>query len=69
MPTTLSSGVVMTGAAGGNMAQALVITIMANGLAVFTIPVVLSLLLRLIGGSARITSYNVCYTKLLRIDS
>jgi len=52
MPTTLSSGVVMTGAAGGNMAQALVITILANGLAVFTIPVVLSLLLRLVGGSA-----------------
>lgn len=51
MPTTLSSGVVMTGAAGGNMAQALVITIMANGLAVFTIPVILSLLLNLVGGS------------------
>ena len=51
MPTTLSSGVVMTGAAGGNMAQALVITIVANGLAVFTIPVVLSLLLNLVGGS------------------
>jgi len=52
MPTTLSSGVVMTGAAGGNMAQALVITLLANGLAVFTIPVMLSLLLRLVGGSA-----------------
>lgn len=51
MPTTLSSGVVMTGAAGGNMAHALVITIMANGLAVFTIPLVLSLLLNLVGGS------------------
>ena len=51
MPTTLSSGVVMTGAAGGNMAQALVITILANGLAVFTIPLVLSLLLNLVGGS------------------
>jgi sodium/bile acid cotransporter 7 len=51
MPTTLSSGVVMTGAAGGNMAQALAITILANGLAVFTIPVVLSLLLNLVGGS------------------
>ncbi len=51
MPTTLSSGVVMTGAAGGNMAQALFITILANGLAVFTIPVVLSLLLNLVGGS------------------
>jgi solute carrier family 10 (sodium/bile acid cotransporter), member 7 len=52
MPTTLSSGVVMTGAAGGNMAQALVITMLANGLAVFTIPVALSLLLNLLGGSA-----------------
>jgi solute carrier family 10 (sodium/bile acid cotransporter), member 7 len=52
MPTTLSSGVVMTGGAGGNMAQALAITILANGLAVFTIPVALSLLLELLGGSA-----------------
>ncbi|MGA8181677.1 MAG: bile acid:sodium symporter [Desulfobacterales bacterium] len=52
MPTTLSSGVVMTGAAGGNMAQALAITILANGLSVFTIPVALSLLLELLGGSA-----------------
>jgi sodium/bile acid cotransporter 7 len=52
MPTTLTSGVVMTGAAGGNMAQALVITILANGLAVFTIPLVLSLLLNFVGGSA-----------------
>jgi sodium/bile acid cotransporter 7 len=52
MPTTLSSGVVMTDAAGGNMAQALVITILANGLAIFTIPVTLSLLLELLGGSA-----------------
>ena len=51
MPTTLSSGVVMTGAAGGNMAQALIITILANGIAVFTIPVVLSLMLNLVGGS------------------
>lgn len=51
MPSTLSSGVVMTDAAGGNMAQALVITILANGLAVFSIPVVLSLLLNLVGGS------------------
>lgn len=52
MPTTLSSGVVMTGASGGNMAHALVITLAANALAVFTIPVSLSLLLSLVGGSA-----------------
>lgn len=51
MPSTLSSGVVMTGAAGGNMAHALVITILANGLAVFTIPVALSLLVNLVGGT------------------
>ncbi|MFH2220407.1 MAG: bile acid:sodium symporter [Pseudomonadota bacterium] len=54
MPTTLSSGVVMTGAAGGNMAHALVITILANGLAVFTIPVTLSLLLSRFGGAASV---------------
>lgn len=47
MPTTLSSGVVMTGAAGGNIAHALLITILANILAVFLVPVGLSLLLPL----------------------
>ncbi|MFH1242719.1 MAG: bile acid:sodium symporter [Pseudomonadota bacterium] len=46
MPTTLSSGVVMTGASGGNTAHALLITILANGLAVFTIPISLTLLLK-----------------------
>ena len=51
MPTTLSSGVVMTGASGGNMAHALAITILANGLSVFTIPITLSLLLDSLGGS------------------
>jgi sodium/bile acid cotransporter 7 len=51
MPTTLSSGVVMTGAAGGNMAHALVITVLANGFAVFTVPITLSLLLNLVGGT------------------
>ncbi|MBU1566836.1 MAG: bile acid:sodium symporter [Proteobacteria bacterium] len=45
MPSTLSSGVVMTGSAGGNMAHALLITIIANALAVITIPVTLSFLL------------------------
>jgi sodium/bile acid cotransporter 7 len=54
MPTTLSSGVVMTGKAGGNMAHALLITILANALAVFTIPIALSLLLKLTGESRAI---------------
>ncbi len=47
MPTTLSSGVVMTGKAGGNMAHALFVTIISNFIAVFSIPLVLSLLLSL----------------------
>ncbi|MFW6284009.1 MAG: bile acid:sodium symporter, partial [Desulfosalsimonas sp.] len=38
MPTTLSSGVVMSGASGGNPAHALFITILANVLCMFTIP-------------------------------
>lgn len=45
MPTTLSSGIVMTGKAGGNMAHALFITIFSNVIAVFSIPLVLSWLL------------------------
>ena len=45
MPTTLSSGIVMTGKAGGNMAHALFITIFSNAIAVFSIPIVLSWLL------------------------
>jgi len=48
MPTTLSSGIVMTGSAGGNMAHSLLITIIANSLAVITIPISLSFL---IGGN------------------
>lgn len=45
MPTTLSSGVVMTGLAGGNMAHALFVTILSNCLAIISIPVILPLLL------------------------
>lgn len=54
MPTTLSSGVVMTGAAGGNMAHALVITIVANAVAIVTIPLWLNLLLNSLTGSGEI---------------
>ncbi len=45
MPTTLSSGIVMTGAAGGNMAHALFVTILSNFIGIFSIPVILSILL------------------------
>ena len=55
MPTTLSSGVVMTGAAGGNMAHALVITVIANSLAVGVVPIVLPMLLPLAGASADVS--------------
>ena len=45
MPTTLSSGVVMTGQAGGNIAHALFVTILSNCVAIISIPVVLPLML------------------------
>ena len=54
MPSTLSSGVVMSGAAGGNMAHALFVTVLANILAVFVIPVSLSLLLALVGDATSV---------------
>jgi sodium/bile acid cotransporter 7 len=54
MPTTMSSGVVMSGAAGGNMAHALFITIVANALAIVTIPLTLTLLLALVGQSVEV---------------
>ena len=55
MPSTLSSGVVMTAAAGGNAAHALVTTIVANSVSVFTIPYALSFLLIIIGESTAVT--------------
>ena len=45
MPTTLSSGVVMTGTAGGNMAHALFLTITSNFIGIFSIPLIFSWLL------------------------
>lgn len=46
MPTTLSSGVVMTGRAGGNIAHALFVTIVSNCIAIVSIPAILPLLIR-----------------------
>jgi len=51
MPTTLSSGVVMTEAAGGSMTHALLISISANMASVATIPLILPALLSLTGQS------------------
>jgi solute carrier family 10 (sodium/bile acid cotransporter), member 7 len=55
MPTTLSSGVVMTGVAGGNMAHALFITIISNFSAVFSIPITLSWLLFFLNHAKELT--------------
>lgn len=52
MPSTLSSGVVMTENAGGNPATALLVTIVANGAAVFATPFLLESLSAGAGGSA-----------------
>jgi sodium/bile acid cotransporter 7 len=54
MPTTLSSGVVMTREAGGNMAHALFVTIFSNSLSFISIPLVLSSLLSFSFGSQNI---------------
>jgi sodium/bile acid cotransporter 7 len=54
MPTTLSSGVIMTGVSGGNMAHALMITVLANSLSIFTIPLSLSILLAHIGNGGAV---------------
>jgi sodium/bile acid cotransporter 7 len=55
MPTTISSGVVMTGAAGGNIAHALLITIVANSMSIVTIPLSLAGLIDLGGGAAAVS--------------
>ena len=44
-PTTLSSGVVMTAAAGGNMPHALLVSLLSNSVAVLTVPLTLTLLM------------------------
>lgn len=49
MPTTLSSGIVMSQTAGGNMAHALFITIISNFICIFSIPLILPFLLSFLG--------------------
>lgn len=49
VPPTLSSGIVMTGIAGGNVAKALFLTILLNLVGVFTVPFMLQLTLDSIG--------------------
>ena len=49
MPTTVNSGVALTGAAGGSTPLALLLTVLSNMLGIFTVPFFLSLLLSLGG--------------------
>lgn len=49
VPPTLSSGIVMTGIAGGNVAKALFLTILLNLVGVFTIPFMLQFTLDTVG--------------------
>ena len=66
MPTTLSTGVVMTGASNGNMAHALLITILSNCIAVFSIPITLSIQMMFIGNKAVVQiDKTAIMTKLL----
>lgn len=54
MPTTMSSGVVMTGASGGNPAHALFVSVTTNSMATLTIALTLPLLLALTGETAAV---------------
>ena len=54
MPTTMSTGVVMTGAAGGNPAHALFVSVTTNAMATFTIALTLPLLLLATGKAAAV---------------
>lgn len=54
MPTTMSTGVVMTGASGGNPAHALFVSVLSNSMAVVTIAVTLPLLLLFTGETAAV---------------
>ncbi len=54
MPTTMSTGIVMTNAAGGNPAHALFVSVTTNAMATFTIAITLPLLLLATGKTAAV---------------
>lgn len=71
MPTTLSSGIALTNQARGNVAQALMLTLLSNLVGIFTVPFVLSLLLGALGNvelSARDLLAKLCLTILLPLS-
>jgi sodium/bile acid cotransporter 7 len=72
MPTTLSSGIALTNQARGNVAQALILTVLSNLVGIFTVPFVLSLLLGALGDielSALDLLAKLCLTILLPLSA
>ena len=68
MPTTLSSGIALTGQARGNVALALLLTVLTNVVGIFTVPFVLAQLLGAIGHvdlSAQDLLIKLCFSILL----
>lgn len=68
MPTTLSSGIALTTQARGNVALALLLTVVTNTIGIFTIPFVLALLLSEVGQvelSATDLLVKLCFAMLL----
>jgi len=72
MPTTLSSGIALTTQARGNVAQALMLTVLSNLVGIFTVPFVLALLLGALGHvelSALDLLAKLCLTILLPLSA
>jgi solute carrier family 10 (sodium/bile acid cotransporter), member 7 len=65
VPTSLASGMVMTGASGGRMEHALVITIFANVLCIATIPLELSFLLS--SNEIRVPIFQMSFNLLILV--
>ena len=68
MPTTLTSGVALTAQARGNVAQALLLTVLTNTAGILTVPFVLAHLLGALGQvelSAADLLYKLCFSILL----
>jgi len=71
MPTTLSSGIALTTQARGNVALALLLTVLTNTVGIFTVPFVLAWLLREVGAvelAAPELLVKLCFTMLLPLS-
>jgi solute carrier family 10 (sodium/bile acid cotransporter), member 7 len=66
MPTTLSSGIALTAQARGNVALALLLTVLTNVIGIFTVPFVLARLLGVLG-SVQLSAVDLLYKLCLSI--